>query len=196
MQVCFICALLSICCIATLLCHASQELEVLALRVHHLLSSPAPIKGVLSRAQKPAARCSLMGFHCSQASIFGSLLRRVERIIALRCRSQTITEAVRISLSEVTPSSQEQQSVPVEAFLRELRSAVDSQQDSRTRAGEAVARLEQLPGAVLSGDADHAIVDAEAQWLMSVASSSTLPGAPLFTPVFLAVRAIGCRSTT
>ena len=105
-----------------------------------------------------------------------NITMRVLRILALRCRSETIGQAVRTSLSEVTPSSQEQQSVPVEAFLRELHSAVDSLQDSRTRASEAVTRLEQLPGAVLSGDADHAVIEAEAQWLMTVASSSTLPG--------------------
>ena len=112
------------------------------------------------------------------------------------CRSQTIAQAVRSSLSEVTPSSQEQPSVPVEAFIRELHAAVDSLQDSRSRASEAVTRLEQLPGAVLSGGVDHAVVEAEARWLMTVASSSTLPGAPLFTPVFPVLRTMGCGSTT
>ena len=112
------------------------------------------------------------------------------------CRSQTIAQAVRSSLSEVTPSSQEQQSIPVEAVLRELHAAVDSLQGSRTRAGEAVAQLEQLPGAVLSGNADHAVVDAEVQWLMSVASSSTLPGTRLFTPVFPVLRALDGGSST
>ena len=114
----------------------------------------------------------------------------------MRCRSQTIAQGVQASLSEVTSPSQEQQSVPVEAFLRELHLAVDSLQGSRARASEAATRLEQLPGAVLSGSVDHAAVLAEAHWLMAVASSVTLPGTLLFTPVFPVLRTIGCASTT
>ena len=115
-------------------------------------------------------------------------------MLELRCRSQTIAQGVQACLSEVTPSSQEQRSVPVKAFLREVHAAVDSLQGSRARAGEAATRLEQLPGAVLSGNVDHAAVLAEARWLMTVASSSTLPGTALFTPVFPVLRCIGCRS--
>ena len=67
--------LFSLHCTVVVLCHGALGLRVLALSGHHLLVSPAPIKSVLSRPkasmQGIATGCSMNGFYCSGASVFG-----------------------------------------------------------------------------------------------------------------------------
>lgn len=93
------------------------------------------------------------------------------------CRSQSISQALQASLAEIEKGSQPKSSSADEAFLEELHTAVDSLQSSKSKAGDAVARLEQLPGRLQKAGSAYSALMAEAQWLMGLVSSSSLPGA-------------------
>lgn len=93
------------------------------------------------------------------------------------CRSQSISQSVQASLAEIKHGKQQQSATPVEVFLEELRSAVDSLQSSKVRASDVVSKLEQLPGRLLSSAVDCSAVRREAEWLAYLTSSTLLPGA-------------------
>ena len=112
-----------------------------------------------------------------------SAMSRIMRLQSARvglpcaCRSQSISQSVQASLAEIRQGKQQQSATPVEVFLEELHSAVDSLQSSKARASDVVSKLEQLPGRLQSSAVDCSAVRREAEWLAYLTLSTLLPGA-------------------
>ena len=106
------------------------------------------------------------------------------------CRSFRVCEAASSIVAEINLPVAPYSSTSANLSLEKLHSVVDSLRSSKQDAGEAVSRLEMLPVMLQSSPLDYSAAKAEAQWLSTLVSSTSLPG-EWKSPAFC-LQAFGC----
>ena len=92
------------------------------------------------------------------------------------CRSYRVCEAASSIVAEINLLVAPYSSSAADLSPGKLHSVVESLQSSKQPAGEAVSRLEMLPVMFQSSPLDYSAAKAEAHWLSTLVSSTSLPG--------------------
>ncbi len=98
--------------------------------------------------------------------------------VLLCCRSESLSQAILDSLTDIDPDSIQRSSSAVTEFLDETHALVAHTQQKRdkARASESVHELAKVPGMLQSSILDHSECETTVDWLISIISNACTPG--------------------
>lgn len=98
--------------------------------------------------------------------------------VSLRCRSESLSQALLDSLTDIDPDSIQRSTSVVLDFLDDLRAlAMFTQRfGKKDKASESVRELAKVPGMLQSSTLAYSTWEAAVLWLVSVVSDTSTPG--------------------